>query len=555
MNLGPARPLRLPRRRRHRAEPVRAAGAARAAERERHGRTPPSAWNRARAVPDLHGHDRRAGQARRWRRARHLGHARPRDRRTPTVRCGGRRAKNRRPRRGAAEPARAVRAARLRQRLLVGRARGRGARLPLRAVRRPGARRGGERERGLRPRRHRRLRLRGRLGRRAPAARAGRLPAGRPRARAGAQPRARRGDGADRAGHGLPARRALPDRDRQPPAGRGREPHELARDLRRGEQAARHAAAALALQPCRDDRRAPRGLRPGTRLHRQRPLVQQPAADPGEAAGPRGPRRLLDLHLHQLPADAAAPDRVGQDLPRRGADDRRRALARVLLRARRVQRAGGDQAERHRLSGRPGQRAGDLERLGNQYWPAEYLIDANGHVRHVNFGEGDYDKTEAAIRALLREAGAEHLPGDAKPSRTYDPAQDTTPETYLGTERAERVTPEVPKDGTGNYTPVTDLPLSHFSYGGTWTFTGESATAGPGAQLLAHVAAKDVYLVLSPSKHGPGTVAVSVDGKHEQTVKVTSQRLYHLMSRRAYGEHELALRFSPGVAGYAFTFG
>jgi thiol-disulfide isomerase/thioredoxin len=192
---------------------------------------------------------------------------------------------------------------------------------------------------------------------------------------------------------------------------------------------------------------------------------------------------------------------------------------------------------------------------GNQYWPAEYLIDANGHVRHVNFGEGDYDKTEAAIRALLREAGASSLPGDAKPSRTYDPAQDTTPETYLGTERAERVVPEVPKDGLGSYTPVKDVPLSHFSYGGAWTFTGESATAGAGAQLTGRIAAKDVYLVLSPPKHGPGTVDVTVDGNHERTVHVTSQQLYHLMSRPADGEHTLALRFSPGVAGYAFTFG
>jgi cytochrome c biogenesis protein CcdA/thiol-disulfide isomerase/thioredoxin len=192
---------------------------------------------------------------------------------------------------------------------------------------------------------------------------------------------------------------------------------------------------------------------------------------------------------------------------------------------------------------------------GNQYWPAEYLIDARGRVRHVNFGEGDYDKTEAAIRALLREAGAASLPGDARPDRTYDPARDTTPETYLGTERTERVVPEAPKPGTGHYTAIEDLPRNHFSYGGTWIFTGESATAGPGARLIGHVAAKDVYLVLSPAGHGPGRVAVSVDGQRERTVRVTSQQLYHLMSRRAYGEHTLSLRFSPGVAGYAFTFG
>lgn len=41
----------------------------------------------------------------------------------------------------------------------------------------------------------------------------------------------------------------------------------------------------------------------------------------------------------------------------------------------------------------------------NQYWPAFYLIDKSGHVVYTHFGEGDYDKTEAAIRALLAQKG------------------------------------------------------------------------------------------------------------------------------------------------------
>ncbi len=41
----------------------------------------------------------------------------------------------------------------------------------------------------------------------------------------------------------------------------------------------------------------------------------------------------------------------------------------------------------------------------NRYWPAKYLIDARGRVRYYHFGEGDYAKTEAAIRDLLAEAG------------------------------------------------------------------------------------------------------------------------------------------------------
>ena len=188
----------------------------------------------------------------------------------------------------------------------------------------------------------------------------------------------------------------------------------------------------------------------------------------------------------------------------------------------------------------------------NQYWPAEYLIDATGHVRYANFGEGETDKTEAAIRALLVEAGAKGLGADAKPDKTYDPSAEATPETYIGSERAERFLPGVQQPGTNTYTPYDGkLPESHFTLGGSWNITGESATAGPGATLRGNVTGKDVYLVLS----GPGDVDVTVDGKHEQTVKVTTQKLYHLLSRQKSADHDLQLKFSPGVSAFAFTFG
>ncbi|WP_456064417.1 cytochrome c biogenesis protein DipZ [Candidatus Solirubrobacter pratensis] len=199
---------------------------------------------------------------------------------------------------------------------------------------------------------------------------------------------------------------------------------------------------------------------------------------------------------------------------------------------------------------------GTWDAWSNQYWPAEYLIDARGHVRYAGFGEGDYDKTEAAIRSLLQEAGAARLGGDAKPDRTYDPAAQATPETYLGLARAERFLPAKSTAGTKTYTPYSgQLPLSHFSFGGTWTLTGEAATAGANASLTGRVAGKDVYLVLSPPARGDGTVKVAVDGRPTTTLRITSQKLYHLFSAPKLETHTIALRFSSGVAGYAFTFG
>ncbi len=206
---------------------------------------------------------------------------------------------------------------------------------------------------------------------------------------------------------------------------------------------------------------------------------------------------------------------------------------------------------------------------GNQYWPAEYLIDAHGEVRYVHFGEGDATRTEAAIRALLRERGAERLGSGAHVATTFDPAPQATPETYLGTERAERFDPGPPAAGRHDYgTAPATLPLSHFAFGGTWTVGPQQALAGPGATLSARVRGKDVYLVLTPrtGAGGGGRVQVALDGRpinptaagsdvHHGMVVIDQQRLYHLVHVASVQTHALTLRFEQGVSGYAFTFG
>jgi cytochrome c biogenesis protein CcdA/thiol-disulfide isomerase/thioredoxin len=192
----------------------------------------------------------------------------------------------------------------------------------------------------------------------------------------------------------------------------------------------------------------------------------------------------------------------------------------------------------------------------NDAWPAEYLIDARGHVRHVLLGEGEYAQTEQAIRALLQEAGAGRLGAEARPRRSFDPADRTTPETYLGLARAQGVLPLARRPGTATYPPVSGhVAADRFVLGGTWRSAPEAVTAGPGAELAARVTGKDVYLVLAPPAGGTGAVRVTLDGAPQRTVRVTRQQLYHLISRPRAGTHDLGLRFSPGVAAYAFTFG
>jgi cytochrome c biogenesis protein CcdA/thiol-disulfide isomerase/thioredoxin len=191
---------------------------------------------------------------------------------------------------------------------------------------------------------------------------------------------------------------------------------------------------------------------------------------------------------------------------------------------------------------------------GNQYWPAKYLIDARGRVRYAHFGEGEYEATEQAIRTLLDEAGATAL-GEKAGRQPGEVPERATPETYLGTARAERWLPP-PRSGVHDYAPAGPvLPDHHFSLGGRWRVDAESAEAVSHATLRAHVTGKSVYLVLGSRGARPRDVDVLVDGEPYRRVTVRRQRLYTLVSLPRTEEHELTLRFEPGVAGYAFTFG
>jgi cytochrome c biogenesis protein CcdA/thiol-disulfide isomerase/thioredoxin len=209
---------------------------------------------------------------------------------------------------------------------------------------------------------------------------------------------------------------------------------------------------------------------------------------------------------------------------------------------------------------------GTWNAYGNEYWPADYLIDPRGQVRYAAFGEGDYDKTETAIRALLAEAGAP-VGARSRPRGVIVPSQQATPETYLGTARAQGWI-DRPRAGTRDYGPPPSgpLPLNDFAFSGNWSIAAQPALAGAGAGVDVEFQAKDVYLVLSSSRERPLPVQVLLDGRpipaadagadvHGSTVTVRRQRLYSLVALARNERHRLSLRFAAGISGYAFTFG
>jgi thiol-disulfide isomerase/thioredoxin len=207
---------------------------------------------------------------------------------------------------------------------------------------------------------------------------------------------------------------------------------------------------------------------------------------------------------------------------------------------------------------------GTWNAYGNLYWPAEYFVDAQGEVRYAHFGEGEYGEKEDVIRELLAEAG--HAPGKARADAHGMAAEPTvtTPESYLGAERAENFTNGLIRPGRQSFTLRTPGE-NELSYGGEWTIGEQPVTAGDGARLDLNFGARRVYLVLgSPGK--PRRVKVMLDGRpisaaddgsdvHNGYVKVTNQRLYNLVELPKVEHHVLELVPEAGVQAYAFTFG
>jgi cytochrome c biogenesis protein CcdA/thiol-disulfide isomerase/thioredoxin len=186
----------------------------------------------------------------------------------------------------------------------------------------------------------------------------------------------------------------------------------------------------------------------------------------------------------------------------------------------------------------------------NQYWPAKYLIDKAGRIRFHHFGEGSYDETESWIRRLLGEKVETERTSVA--DRT--PSDITTPELYLGYARlANFANDRVASDQEAGYRfPGRALLPDELAYSGRWTVEAERIVAGRGARLRLRFQANDVFLVLA----GDGRVDVVVDGRSLRTVRVSgTPRLNTIAGFPNLTRGLLELRFSPGVAGYAFTFG
>ncbi|MDF2506885.1 MAG: thiol:disulfide interchange protein [Microbacterium sp.] len=191
----------------------------------------------------------------------------------------------------------------------------------------------------------------------------------------------------------------------------------------------------------------------------------------------------------------------------------------------------------------------------NRYWPAHYLIDAEGTVRHISFGEGNYAATEAMIRELLKDADpAVDLPGATDVADDTPDVGSTTRETFLGSSKDVNYGGDGDyRAGTNTYTLPEDQPADSFALDGDWTIETQYATPeGADGRIELEYHAAEVRVVVA----GSGEIVLRRDDGSTETIAIDgTPRSYELLKQDDIAEGTLTLDVPPGIQVYSFTFG
>ena len=215
--------------------------------------------------------------------------------------------------------------------------------------------------------------------------------------------------------------------------------------------------------------------------------------------------------------------------------------------------------------------------FNNQYWPALYLIDSKGNIRHHQFGEGGYEQSEKIIQQLLMETDGRDINRDyviVNPQGievAADWSNLNSSENYLGYQRTENfVNPDPVYDKKSIYNASLQLDLNQWAVSGDWTLQRQSIILNKAnGKIVFRFHARDLHLVMGPSTPGvPVRFRVMIDGKIPENAHgidvdengmgtVSEQRLYQLIRQsKPISDHEFQIEFlDPGVEAFSFTFG
>ncbi|MGX7678999.1 cytochrome c biogenesis protein DipZ [Jatrophihabitans sp. DSM 45814] len=191
--------------------------------------------------------------------------------------------------------------------------------------------------------------------------------------------------------------------------------------------------------------------------------------------------------------------------------------------------------------------------FGNDSWPADYLIDASGEVRHASIGEGDYSGTESLIRQLLSAAHpGVQLPPATDVADNTPTDQQQTPESYLGVARADNLANSATlRAGSQTFSYPATVPADSFALTGTFNVAPESLTATKNAGIRLNFMASYVYLDVG----GTGTLTATVDGRTTNYAVSGAPDIYTIVSQKEPKRDTVTITLSPGLAAYSFTFG
>lgn len=189
----------------------------------------------------------------------------------------------------------------------------------------------------------------------------------------------------------------------------------------------------------------------------------------------------------------------------------------------------------------------------NSYWPAHYLIDADGVVRQISQGEGGYDETEELIRQLLSDAnGDTELPGKTSVEDETPDGDKITQETFLGYSKANNYS------GRGQYSPSNEnfalfgrQKNNTFGLEGKWNLSSQSISPVDRGRIRINSRYEESRIVLS----GRGIVTVEKDGKKESIVVDGNPRSYLIDKGGAGNSHDSYVEVPEGVDVFSFTFG
>ena len=191
----------------------------------------------------------------------------------------------------------------------------------------------------------------------------------------------------------------------------------------------------------------------------------------------------------------------------------------------------------------------------NRYWPAHYLIDAEGVVRHISFGEGNYAATEKLIRELLEQADrGVALPEPTDIDDTTPEVGSTTRETFLGSSKDVNYGGEDRYGaGASTFEFPDEQPQDSFALEGAWNIETQYATPEePTGTIRLDYQASEVRMVLA----GAGEIIVRDADGTERTVTVDgTPRSYEVVKQDANDRGVLTVDVPAGVEVYSFTFG